>query len=732
MLLFPSHMKLGLASADLHGGNFPVKGSLENAKEILSGNLVVDNWIKDEVPFALRTFDWGGVYGKSPTTFQLYLQGLKPVLYLVGAYELTQDKAFFSLALDMLKSWLRYEKGDASLDNTYVWDQHAAALRTENILCLLVIGLERNRLSSRLSERIRKVLLAHGVFLADRANYLPGENHGVFQDRALLCLGYALNIDEWVEVAVSRAFEQWDALFDSDMACVENSFLYQRVNKDLFVDIAYLLSRKGRKEGIDLRNRMARAEDFMGYALMPNGICPPYGDTLRDDYSSCAFVDANDVLVYSSRGGKEGVRPPHTSVAYPCTGLFFAREHWGQPDGEFPDAVWAMFRSGYSSITHRQADDNHFMLYARGHEVFTDASIYNYMYRHPMRQHVRSALAHNTLVVDGKSYDFLQVDNKDLAGFVNVELGDGDAPDYIVGFNSLHFGVVHIRHFIYWKTVLVIVDEAWSRVPHTYSQLFYCGADMVVGDCSVERVILDFPDEHSSHVEVLQLCESGKAAFQAIKGSEEAFAAGMVYGAIGGDFNEALYTTVLKYDRTVAQSSGPLFATAVKVVDDGAPLPQCDVDVSSRSVIISLDESRRSRIGLKRLDPADLAPAPKYAFDCISVFQDGSRFRFEYTDPLPEGVECAWYVHGNYGKSTLYKGAYSSSRHFDFDLSEVKDDHCAVRLFLYQKQGKLKGSQCVVAVDRVSDEWTWRYWQDWEPDWKSWFGGTSVSGTVKD
>lgn len=726
MVLFRSHLKLGLASSDLCGGNFPIKGSLESAQKIMKGSLVVDAWIKDNVPFDLSRFDWGGAYGESPTTFQLYLQGLKPVSYLVGAYVLTRERRYYALAVKMFESWVRYEAGVRSRDNVYTWDQHAAALRSENILCLLTVGLESRLLSARAAKAMERILVRHGDYLADWKNYLPAENHGVFQDRALLYLGYALRNEEWVEIAIDRAFAQWDALFDSDMACVENSFLYHRVNKDLFIEIACLLVGKGRSEGEELQNKIMRAEDFMGYALMPNGVCPPYGDTLRDDYSHCAFLDAEGVLAYSSRKGESGAMPKSASIAYPQSGLYFGREHWGRSRGAFEDAVWTMFRAGYSSITHRQADDNSFMLYARGHEVFTDAGIYNYMYRHPMRRHVRSALAHNTLVVDEKSYDFLQIGNSGMAGFCHVSIGDGTAPDYIVGFNSLHFGVVHFRHFVYWKTVLVIVDEVWSRMPHTYSQLFYCGIDMVIEKSSAKSVVLGFPNETGSCVSLEQIGETGGVAFRELRGSSESFEAGMVYGAIGGDFNEALYTTTLKYDRFAEKCDSPLFATVIKVKDGEGPFPSCEVDLDSRNVVISLDGARRECVGLRRFDASAYLPAAKYAFDCVSVSQDGSRFAFEYVDDLPQGVELAWYVHGNYGKSVLHKGGYSTSRRFAFDFSEVSDSHCVVRLFLFQKQGKLKGSQCVVAVDCSEGVWSWSYWPDWDPGWKDWFGGTEI------
>ncbi len=321
-----------LAASDLvlKDGSFPVRHCVENADRLMSGEMVVDTRVEGDVSFSsLRFFDWGGEYSETPTTFQLYLQGMQPISYLASAYSVTGNKRYVDLALRLCKSWHRYEGSSASSKNEYVWDQHAAAMRAENLLALLLVATEGSVLSLWSRDFLQRELLRHGRYLSDDSNYLEGENHGAFQDRALLYLGIAFDYELWRDKAKARLDRQWKALFDDDMACRENSFTYQRVNKDLFLAVARVLRMEGDAYGEELTGKIALAEDFMGYALLPDGFCPAFGDTFRFDYSGCPYLDDAGVLAYSSRKGALGVPPAELCKVYRGAGYFFGREHWG-------------------------------------------------------------------------------------------------------------------------------------------------------------------------------------------------------------------------------------------------------------------------------------------------------------------------------------------------------------------------------------------------------------------
>ncbi len=393
----------------------------------------------------------------------------------------------------------------------------------------------------------------------------------------------------------------------------------------------------------------------------------------------------------------------------------------------FENAVWTMFRSGYGSITHRQADDNSFMLYARGKEVFTDAGVYNYMYKHPIRRYVRSAYAHNTIVVDGASYDYLRRDNVGLSGFCHASpLENGGY--YVVGYNSLYFGVVHIRHFIYWATALVIVDELHSSSTHVYTQQFHCAPDVEVEDASVGVSTIGVPGPCGSKVVLEQIEGRDAIALRRYDGSGKSLDEPVPYGVVGGEFNEVLYTTTLTYSKT---GKNVRFVTSIFVDDGVCDRTECAFDRGRGCIVLSRGGDEL-QVQLWRGDPADYAPNPKYKLDCVSICQAGNRLEFEYEGDLPDWVELAWYICGNYGKRILFKGVYSQNPKFSFDFSQVEDRNCTVRLFVHDRRSKLKATQMVARVTNTGDGWKWSYWPDWDETWRDWFGGTTVPSQSDD
>src|SRR5207248_1602207 len=116
---------------------------------------------------------------------------------------------------------------------------------------------------------------------------------------------------------------------------------------------------------------------------MPNGRVPMVGDTgkmnspVTSSLESKVFADAG-IMISCSRAPQPG------------------------------DSTWLLFKSGYLTHTHKHADDLSFLLYGRGKEIFVDGGLLNYDTSNPFATHITSALAHNTLVVDGTNYELRQ------------------------------------------------------------------------------------------------------------------------------------------------------------------------------------------------------------------------------------------------------------------------------------------------------------------------------------
>ena len=686
--------KLSITSREMLG--MPRKHCVAVANQLMEGTLVLDYFLPETYAYQREQIPWEI---KASSSVKLYLQGLTPVSFLAGAYALNSAKReYFQLAKEFVESWIAFAPSVAEpKSNCYIWDQHAAALRTEALLYYLLIGNENGLLSRREQHRVQRVLIKHGNFLADSKFYLSNENHGVFQDRALIYLGYALGNRKWVNLARSRVIGQWRFLFGENGACVENSYAYQNLNKELFGEIIHFLRSQDDDMSQELCSEIAKAERFMGYALMPDERAPAYGDSFRSNFHGVKTFDSTGPLAYAT-GNPNAPVPAWRSAVYPKEGYYFGREFWGSHEESgrnlLPsDATWVMMRSGYKTLTHRHGDDNSFMLYGRGCEIFTDPGKYNSQYRDPIRQYIRSANAHNTVVVDGKSYDFLRMDLKGQSGILHYELHSGLAPDYVVAFSKLYCGVTHIRHFLYWKTDVLLVDELRSINEHQYSQLFHCGIRIRVDKMDDSGAFLRIGDGmYGLSLRQMLRCDS----FALHYGKEQ----GIRYGNVSEAFNQLTKTNTLQYDR---KGDVVCFVTHLVLTDqDGTSLSGMRIELDSLCRVLSISSpEHQSQMKLYRAEPDELGIRFVLPMDKVRVEVIGDRIVFTNTAEYSCLVDYAWYLLAGDGKTVLQQVRYNSSPCYELTLDQAacrEGEMFFVRGFVLTRQGNQKATQNLAKV----------------------------------
>ena len=693
--------KIGLRVEDIRA--LPRRRFRGRADKLLAGKLALDDVFKEESGYYLSSFDWNISFSKAATTHQLYLQALNPVGDLAAAYNYTEDEKYSELALAFIESWLRFAKSPQSLKNEYVWDHHAVALRVENILFFFLVGMEREFFKKREIGILAELLMYHGEFLADHTNYLENHNHGVYQDRALLYLSVVFHKFGWEELVAGRLNRQWDFLFNDEMVCVENSYNYQRLNVELFEDIARFCKKKDMNWGSVLLEKLAVAQDFMGYALMPNGICPPFGDTCFSNYSGYITISSDGVMAYATKKGQSGVMPPMRSIVYPKSGYYFGREYWD--NDKFDDAMWTMFRSGYTTITHRQADDNSFMLYAKGYNIFVDSGLYTYMFRDPIRIYTRSANSHNTVIVDGTSFCFQRPDCTELCGFAHHEINLDGGYDYVIGFNSLYLGVFHLRHFIFLEDTLFIFDEMESMHEHTYSQLFHCGRDTSIESANSEGICLRI-GESGYKCKLAQLetvCD-----MEVINGADE----GAEYGIWSGKFEEYEYIDTVKYNK---RGKDICFATLITV----EPRKERSIFFvkDKRELHFEWSGSLQS-IKLKNIDKMDIIPRTAFSMDSYTIAQKGCNFTFENVAKYTKTVQYAWYIISKRTRKPVLRKMYTESPQFTQDFSKLEEGEYSVRAFIMY--GKEKVSQIICHVVYNNEQCSYRRELELDEEWSNW------------
>ena len=680
----------------------PRRHSLNLAEKVVNGQLAVDFVFKDAPAYSTQKFDWNIAFSDAATTFQLYVQALNPVGDLAAAYNSTKKNSYFELAKWFLNSWRNYSKSTSSLSNEYIWEHLAVALRTENMLYFFLVGCENDKFTDSERRSIAGLLEMHGDFLAHPKNYLDEHNHGVFQDKALIYLATSFSRQDWIQTAQNRLNRQWNFLFNDEMVCVENSYTYQRVNIDLFLEVARFQQQQGNDWGDDLIYKLSLAQDFMGHGLRPNGTCAPFGDTFIGDYTGCSFISEQGVLAYASRKGMIGKKPNVRSIVYPKSGYYFGREHWlpENNSNKFEDAIWTMFRSGYTSITHRQADDNSFMLYAKNHEIFVDPGLYTYMHRNPIRMYVRSANAHNTVIVDEISFPFLREDCVGLSGMIHHDVGLDKGYDYVVGHNSMYLGVFHVRHFIFLENALFILDELESVHDHCFSQLFHCGKDIALEEVNgngMRGIIADT----GFQLRLQQL--HGTPSATVINGGDK----DARYGFCSDAFNEYHFIDTVKFDLC---GRNVQFATLITFDQDSTG------DHDKSSVVFDHDLRTLSFVNHGELKALPLKQFKRQAFipwqalvmENYEIFQNGPVFTLTNYASYKEKIQYAWYIIRKKTRKPIKKQMYTDSPSFTIDFAEYEFGEYSIQAFIMNPINKKIAKQVICHINYEDGVCTYR------------------------
>lgn len=255
---------------------------------------------------------------------------------------------------------------------------------------------------------LHEVLRIHGELLSDPDFYAGENNHGMFQNIALLRLAstHAAR-DIWTDVAIRGFYDLASTRLDTclshcftpDGVHVENSpsyhFMVSRYVRDL-LPVFHALEYPETQHLVALQER---AERFATHVVTPDGFVPPLGDSKHEAVyrTSHRTTFRTPEYRWSISRGREGRPPEDTWAVFPDAGFAIARSSWEE------DAEWVLFKSGYKSNYHHHCDDLSLMFYSHERLVFSEAGPYGYDYKDPLTKYAFSQKAHNVILVDGTS-----------------------------------------------------------------------------------------------------------------------------------------------------------------------------------------------------------------------------------------------------------------------------------------------------------------------------------------
>ena len=228
-------------------------------------------------------------------------------------------------------------------------------------------------------------------------NFHSGSNnHGMYQDKAMLLYATEFNNVEMIEIGSKRLGNYFVSHFDKDGVHLENSPEYH------YHMVASL------KEIIDnyndeilpyfetLEDIYNKSADYANMVVLPSGIIPNVGDSKNMEIDLKEYYSPK-IIENSQSSGR---------VTFYESGYDILSE----------EETYLLFRAGYLKDYHHHNDDLSFWLYKDGN-VFTEVGSYGYEYDIPYTHYAKTFHAHNTLILDGEneaeSRDVFLINSKD-------------------------------------------------------------------------------------------------------------------------------------------------------------------------------------------------------------------------------------------------------------------------------------------------------------------------------
>jgi hypothetical protein len=444
--------------------------------------------------------DWTYIPSEDPEwTYMLNMHRF--FIPLGQAYLLTGDERYAKAFCDLLLDWIN-SNSKQSNSATLTWRTIDAGIRSSNWIKAYDYFKNSPHFTTEIFEKLLLSLYEHAEYLASKfSNWKAISNWGVIENKALFELSVFLNefsqAGIWQTLSLERLKKTARLQIMNDGMHWEQSPMYHNEVLLCYLTTVHL----SQNNGIDIDPLIIEATKKMAYAdvfmAKPNHHQPMKGDSdsfdLRDIITRAAILLRDPRLKF--RGfpvidfenlweyGLEGIdiynklpaeKPKELSFGFEDSGNFFMRSGWEE------DALYLYFHCGQLGGGHGHADLFHIDVNAYGKEFLTDRGRFNYSDSYPLRRELKSAMAHNTSLVDGVEF----TECIDTWGFGRIaaplmtKWTSNEHFDYVEG---SHDGYLHLDDPVYTRRRIVfvkpyywlLVDEFDCKGEHTFSQSFH-------------------------------------------------------------------------------------------------------------------------------------------------------------------------------------------------------------------------------------------------------------------
>lgn len=403
-----------------------------------------------------KGIDWDYLDNKNSSTYQVYLQSLTVIESLTYIGIENADFKLLKSAKKIILDWYKYNSNNR---NKFIWNEHAAANRVQNI-----IYFQQSEHNNKISKyHFNRILEEHCEFLSQSKNYKEN-NHGLMMDKALIKACQFLRDKQlkryYLQTAILRVKVSVYRDFSKSGLHLENSpeyhILVLNILKEISIDLDnfYNISL-----GKDIEDLIKRAQIIKKYLIKPDGEYINLGDT-------GTIKDKNLIhdKIYKD------------FIDYDAGTVIFQYKNYSNNR----NSSYFTFSCGYKKLTHKHKDDLSFTLFLDGQDVLVDSGKFNYNYTDPLRKFITSPLAHNSLVVEGTEYEYFNA-FKDQPKLKVAETKTDKNYKKVIGINKLYKNKSLKRYCILTKSnILFVLDEVNGKSIDNVFQNFNFHEDALI------------------------------------------------------------------------------------------------------------------------------------------------------------------------------------------------------------------------------------------------------------
>lgn len=473
-----------------------VEELLEDADRYLSGIFIFDRkWDMErcKTPYEFKEkIDWTIVPFKDPEWTYMLNRHKHLLIYAWSFYITKEDKYFYKLK-EELTDWIDNVKVQDE-NMTLAWRTIEAGIRLRNFTKIFELIIDHKDFDYEFLEKYLNSIYVHIDYILRNSkesrilsNWVILENHGVF-----IASEYfeELKISkEGKEKSIKMIEKALNIQILSDGLQWEQSFMYHNEMVNCILDMIIIDKRNNNLLKENIKDKL---KDML-YATLniadPNLHQINYGDSDNEDLSDIlslgAIVLEDDNLKRVNKApletlltfGYDGIKVFESlntksilkSKAFLDSGNYIIRDNVKEKD------IFTFFKCGPLGSGHGHYDLLHFMINYKGFEILSDSGRFTYNEEDILRNKLKEAKSHNTILVDDLEFNISKGawSSLKVSNYIKRDYKFGKLGSLVEGAHTGYKGVFTNRKLIYLNSgIWILSDEFFTDEKHKYSRIF--------------------------------------------------------------------------------------------------------------------------------------------------------------------------------------------------------------------------------------------------------------------